>query len=91
MLILGRSGQVRECNFPSSIPSRECNDFLTFLALDLIIPFNRRKTFADRSLSTFGPRVRNPLPYEIKSQIDFDKFKKQAKTYLFGKYFSVFY
>ena len=35
--------------------------------MDLIIPFNRRKTSADRSLRTFGPRVWNPLPYEIKS------------------------
>ena len=59
--------------------------------MDLIIPFNRQKTFADRSLSTFGPRLWNPLLYEIKSQIDFAKFKKQAKTYLFGKYLSVFY
>ena len=57
--------------------------------MDLIIQFNRRKTFNDRSLSTSGAKVWNPLHYEIKSQIDFDKFKKQVKTYLLSKYFTV--
>ena len=57
--------------------------------MGLIIPFKRCKPFDDRSLRTFGPRVWNPLTYEITSQIDFDKFKKQVKTYLFIKYFSV--
>jgi hypothetical protein len=54
---------------------------------DLNIPFNRRKTFADRSTGTFGPKTWNVLPYELKSQSDFVKFKRQCKTYLFNKYF----
>ena len=48
---------------------------------DLVIPFNRHKTSADRSLSNFGPKW-NVLPFEIKRQTNFNDFKKQSKTFI---------
>ena len=39
MLIFGRSGQVRECNFPSSIPSRELNISSTDRGIKLTVTY----------------------------------------------------
>ena len=51
----------------------------------LSIPFTRRKTFADRSFSVYSPRLRNSLPYFMRSIDHIDNFKKQLKTYFFRK------
>ena len=57
----------------------ECDDRL------LSIPFTRRKTFADRSFSVYGPRLWNSLPYFMRSIDHIDNFRKQLKTYFFRK------
>ena len=49
----------------------------------LCIPFNKRKTFADRSFSVVGPRLWNGLPKSIRESPNPDCFKKHLKTYLF--------
>ena len=57
----------------------ECDDRL------LSIPFTRRKTFADRSFSVYGPHLLNSLPYFMRSIDHIDNFKKQLQTYFFRK------
>ena len=56
--------------------------------LDLIIPFNSKKTFGDQSFSFMGPYLWNNLPYNLKSIVQYDNFKRKCKTFLFRKYFN---
>jgi hypothetical protein len=46
-----------------------------------VVPFNKNKTFADKSFSTVGPRLWNELPIEIRQSETVDSFKKQLKTH----------
>jgi hypothetical protein len=55
-----------------------------------VVPFNKNKTFADRSFSTVGPRLWNKLPIEIRESETVDIFKKQLKTHFFKDYYSLF-
>ena len=48
-----------------------------------VVPFNKRKTFSDRSFGTIGPRLWNSLPLEIRRAKPLDCFKSKLKTYLF--------
>ena len=41
----------------------------------LEVPFNRRKTFADRAFSTYGPRTWNLLPEDLRSLTDYQPEK----------------
>ena len=50
-------------------------------AVIFYIPFNRRKTFADRSFSFSGPTVWNSLPAVIRSCKDIKLFRKLLKTH----------
>ena len=43
----------------------------------LEVPFTRRKTFADRAFSTYGPRTWNLLPEDLRSLTDYQLFKKK--------------
>ena len=53
-------------------------------ATKLVVPFNKKKTFGDRSFSTRGPQLWNALPENLRSIDDFDKFKASLKTYFFN-------
>lgn len=53
----------------------------------LVVPFTRRKIFADRSFSVAGPKLWNALPEEVKFSVNVDLFKKNLKTYLFTRTF----
>ena len=44
-----------------------------------IVPFNKRKTFSDRSFSTAGPKLWNSLPESIRQSASCDSFKKNLK------------
>ena len=48
-----------------------------------VVPFNKRKTFSDRSFGTIGPRLWKRLPFEIRQAKSLDSFKSKLKTYLF--------
>ena len=52
-----------------------------------VIPFNKHKTFGDRSFSHCGPCLWNSLPSNIKGIQEYSNFKKKCKTHLFKKYF----
>ena len=52
-----------------------------------VIPFNKHKTFGDRSFSHCGPCLWNNLPSNIKGIQEYSNFKKKCKTHLFKKYF----
>ena len=54
------------------------------------VPFNRNKTFSDRSFSTVGPKLWNTLPTSLKQSKSLDIFKKQLKTWFFEQYKSLF-
>lgn len=54
------------------------------------IPFNKRKTFADRSFSTVGPKLWNELPSNIRNSVSSDSFKKNLKTHYFRDYYALF-
>lgn len=55
-----------------------------------IVPFNKNKTFADRSFRTIGPKLWNNLPIDIRRSPSVDIFKRQLKTHFFKDYYSFF-
>lgn len=54
------------------------------------VPFNKCKTFSDRSFSTIGPKLWNDLPLNIRQCSSVDSFKKHLKTHFFRDYFNHF-
>ena len=52
-----------------------------------VIPFNKHKTFGDRSFSYCGPHLWNSLPTDMKTVQEYSNFKQKCKTFLFRKYF----
>ena len=54
----------------------------------LIVPFTKRKTFADRSFSVIGPKYWNELPNELCMLMNLESFRRNLKTYLFRKAYS---
>ena len=54
-----------------------------------VVPITKTKSFGDRAFSVAGPKEWNRLPAEIKDCDNFVLFKKQLKTYLFQKAFSM--
>ena len=55
----------------------------------LIVPFMRRKTYADRSFSVTNLREWNNLPGNIQRIDNLDSFKHKLKTHLFKSYFYI--
>ena len=55
----------------------------------LIIPFTKCSTFAHRSFSVQGPSIWNSLPSDVKLSDNLNIFRKNLKTFLFYKAFSV--
>ena len=53
---------------------------------DLEVPFNKQKTFGDKSFSGGTPPLWNALPYNIKTTTDYETFKVLCKTFLFKEY-----
>ena len=49
----------------------------------LVVPFVRRKTFAEFSFSVQGPKMWNSLLEVLRSETDTDVFKRKLKTHLF--------
>jgi hypothetical protein len=56
---------------------------------DLFVPTVKYKTFAGRAFSVQGPEMWNTLPVELQKCSDYDIFKKEVKTFLFKKAFSL--
>jgi len=54
------------------------------------VPFNKRKTFSDRSFSTAGPRLWNSLPQDLRQSDSLESFKKNLKTHLFRDFYALF-
>ena len=54
----------------------------------LIVPFTKRKTFADRSFSVVGPKYWNELPNELCMLMNLESFRRNLKTYLFHEAYS---
>ena len=46
-----------------------------------VVPFNRRKTFLDRSFAYSGPLIWNSFPQNIRQCRDIKAFKSKVKTY----------
>ena len=55
-----------------------------------VIPFNKKKSFSDRSFCTIGPKLWNELPVSIRNSKSVDIFKSQLKSLYFEDYFSLF-
>ena len=55
------------------------------------VPYNKKKTFSDRSFSTVGPRLWNTLPLELRQSDSLDSFKKHMKSYFFEDFFQLFW
>ena len=51
----------------------------------LLVPFTRRKTFADRSFSVFRPKTWNSLPNTLQTNMDYGNFRSGLKAHLFAK------
>ena len=68
-------------SYPCRTRSSECGDKI------LNVPFTRKSTFADRSISVYGPKVWNALPINIRAIDNYDTFKRTLKTHLFSKVF----
>ena len=56
---------------------------------ELHIPFVKKSTHASRSFSIYGPSLWNSLPSHVTSANCFKSFKRQLKTSLFERAFSV--
>lgn len=54
------------------------------------VPFNKNKTFSDRSFSTIGPKLWNDLPVSLRRCDSVDSFKSQLKSFYFEDYFALF-
>ena len=54
----------------------------------LNVPRTKKKTFAARSFSVFGPELWNSLPPLLRAIDDFKVFKKDLKTFLFKRAFT---
>ena len=67
----------------SSVPPRRTQDPLL-----LVIPtdFGCRTSYRSRTFSHYAPRCWNQLPYQIRNIKNKDTFKKDLKTYFFGKF-----
>jgi hypothetical protein len=50
---------------------------------NLVVPFNTKKTFADRGFSALVPKHWNNLPIALKTSPSLEIFKKDLKTLLF--------
>ena len=53
----------------------------------LVIPFTRRKTLANRAFSSIAPKWWKQLPKDIKKSQNIDCFKATLKTHLFKEYY----
>ena len=53
----------------------------------LEIPKTKKKTFASRSFSVYGPELWNSLPPSLRAVQDFKSFKRDLKTHLFKRAF----
>jgi hypothetical protein len=51
----------------------------------LEVPFVKRMTFAERSISIAGPKMWNKLPINIRKSATLQGFKKDLKTFLFKR------
>ena len=51
----------------------------------LQVPFTKRKTFANKAFSVFGPRIWNSLPDNLRTTSDYNEFRRGLKAYLFSK------
>ena len=49
----------------------------------LEVPKMKRKTFASRAFSVYGPRTWNALPDSLQTTNNYDRFCKDLKTHLF--------
>lgn len=54
------------------------------------VPFNRRKTFGDRSFSAIGPKLWNELPLSLRKSESLNTFKKNLKTHYFRSFYQLF-
>ncbi|CAG2199519.1 unnamed protein product [Mytilus edulis] len=54
------------------------------------VPYNKKKTFSDRSFSTIGPKLWNELGTNVKNSESLDTFKCRLKTLYFENYFELF-
>ncbi len=54
------------------------------------VPFNKKKTFSDRSFCTVGPKLWNNLPASLRNCENVVNFKKHLKSLYFEDYFSLF-
>jgi hypothetical protein len=54
------------------------------------VPFNKHKTFGDRSFKTVGPQLWNTLPVNLRNSDTVDTFKKHLKTLFFRNFESWF-
>ena len=53
----------------------------------LVIPFTRRKTLANRAFNSIAPRWWNQLPTDIRKSQNIDCFKAKLQTHLFEEYY----
>ena len=53
----------------------------------LDVPKMKRKTFASRAFSAYGPRTWNALPDSLRRTSNYDKFRKDLKTHFLQAYF----
>ena len=54
----------------------------------LDVPKMKRKTFASRAFSVYGPRTWNALPDSLRRTSNYDKFRKDLKTHFFLQAYS---
>jgi hypothetical protein len=86
--LYGNAPEYVKCLFQIKQHSKRNLRSNTSQTLQLVVPFTKRKTFADRSISVYGPKLWNSLPTEVKLAGSIENFKSKLKTYLFRMAYS---
>ena len=73
-------------NLLVEIPSQRCGLRSELTYKELLIPFMKRKTFAEKSFSAATSTLWNKLPLKIKQASTLNQFKSLLKTYLFQNF-----
>ena len=73
-------------NLLVEMPTKRCGLRSELTDKKLLIPFTKRKTFAQRSFSVAAPTLLNSLPLSVKQASTPNQFKSLLKTHLFNSF-----
>ena len=71
------------------INQRSCRALRSSSKITLMVPKSRTRMYGDRYFSIAAPRLWNNLPENLRTQENYNKFRKDLKTHLFKKAYNL--